>query len=50
MYFEETYNSKIYGFETLDDAFIQGPSEYYDGDNWKSIPEVSTGLVLALDS
>ena len=24
--------------------------EYYDGDNWKSIPEVSTGLVLALDS
>ena len=24
--------------------------EYYDGTNWKSIPEVSTGLVLALDS
>ena len=24
--------------------------EYYDGDNWKSLPEVSTGLVLALDS
>jgi len=24
--------------------------EYYDGTSWKSIPEVSTGLVLALDS
>ena len=24
--------------------------EFYDGDNWKSVPEVTTGLVLALDS
>ena len=27
-----------------------GDLMYYDGTNWKSIPEVSTGLVLALDS
>ena len=48
MYFEETYNSKIYGFESLDDAFIEGPSEYYDGDDDTKIYDNFLNRILEL--